>query len=567
MTTRLTVLPFLLAMFIAVENMPLDIFQINAWNIGTAKTEPWRAKLTRFAGLVRRPLARIRAWFGAMGDITGLPALAAALVLMALVAHVHSHSHAPLMLGIVGLKDARQRVADLKADKLAKSKARATIGEKAITEKRNMTDEERAKFVALGAEIDAVDAAAKDAEDILAAAVAANELERTVPAVADPDAAAQAAAAARGGVQPRVELVDRTKAKGFFGRYLQAVKASALATRAGETLANAEVDVLRAAAGPTGLNTDIPSEGGFLVYPERSNVIIQRAYDTGAILSLVTKMPIGANSNGMKLPAIDETSRADNSRFGGIVSGWLGQGLTLGSGKPKFREMDMKLRKVGAFCYATDEQLADATALEAWINRYLPLELTFRTEDAILNGDGSNKPQGYFNSGAVIAATRNTTGKITYPDVSTMWSRMWAPLRKNAVWVIDQSCEQQLEQLGIPIGTAGVLAPVYKPAGVTFGPDGTQGYSPATLYGRPILTVEYCAALGTQGDISLVSFEEYIVIDKGGVDQAVSLHVAFLTDEAVYRFMYRVDGQCSWHTTLTPKNGGSTLSPIVQLAA
>src|SRR5581483_10014444 len=108
-------------------------------------------------------------------------------------------------------------------------------------------------------------------------------------------------------------------------------------------------------------------------------------------------------------------------------------------------------------------------------------------------------------------------------------------------------------------------APIYKPAGVAVGPNGTQGYSPATLYGRPILTTEYNAALGTVGDIVLANFGEYIVIDKGGVDQAVSLHVAFLTDEAVYRFMYRIDGALSWNAALTPKNGGNTLSPVVTL--
>jgi hypothetical protein len=100
---------------------------------------------------------------------------------------------------------------------------------------------------------------------------------------------------------------------------------------------------------------------------------------------------------------------------------------------------------------------------------------------------------------------------------------------------------------------------------ISVGPDGTQGYSPATLYGRPILTTEYNAALGTAGDIILANLGEYTLIDKGNVDQAVSLHVAFLTDEAVWRFTYRADGQLNWNAALTPKSGGSTLSPVVAL--
>jgi HK97 family phage major capsid protein len=199
------------------------------------------------------------------------------------------------------------------------------------------------------------------------------------------------------------------------------------------------------------------------------------------------------------------------------------------------------------------------------VNRILPLELLFRLEDAIVNGDGSNKPAGFLNSGAAITVTRNTANRVLYEDVSGMWKRMWAPLRATAVWMIEQSVEQELEQMSIAIGTAGVLAPIYRPAGISVGPNGTQGYSPATLYGRPILTTEYNAALGTVGDIMLVNLGEYTVIDKGGVDQAVSLHVAFLTDEQVWRFTYRADGQLNWNAALTPKSGGSTLSCVVTL--
>jgi len=386
------------------------------------------------------------------------------------------------------------------------------------------------------------------AED-LAAEERLQDIERSMPVAAEPAA-------------PRVEVgADRTTLAparlGDWGRQLQAV--AAFATSGGHVSAG-DLALLRPMmAGPTGLNTDVGSEGGFLVTQERSSGILQRMYTTGAILSRLTPMPIGAGANGTRIPAIDETSRADNSRYGGIVSGWLGQGNTLTAGKPKFREMDLRLRKVGAFVYATSEQLADAVALEGWIGRYLPLELTFRVEDATLNGTGANQPQGALNSGAVISITRNTASRVLYEDVAGMWARMWAPSRRTAVWYVDQSVESQLEQLNIAIGTAGVLAPIYRAAG------SVPGQDVATLYGRPIVPVEYLAALGTAGDIVLFDPQEYTLIDKGGVDQAVSIHVAFLTDESVFRFTYRVDGQLSWNAPLTPKSAGATLSPILAL--
>lgn len=449
----------------------------------------------------------------------------------------------------MGIKQLRQKKADLVAQmKGVQGKLGAA----------DLTDEQRAAALA---EFKGLEAQYDANEELLGLAERQAARERTLTPVIDPDAAAAAAATTDTVVRTIADEQDKkAKAPGFFGRQLQAVRNIALREASAE-----DVRIAKMMAGPTGLNTDVPSEGGFLVSQAHSSTIMQRAYATGEILSLITPMPIDANSNGMTFPAIDETSRANGSRFGGIVSGWIGQGNTLSAGKPKFRQMNLKLRKVAGFLYGTDELLADASALEAWVNRYLPLELMFRTEDAVVNGDGSNQPVGILNSGAAITVTRNTATRVLYEDVSGMWKRMWAPLRKRAVWLVDQSVEQELEALSIAIGTAGVLAPIYKPAGIAVGPDGTQGYSPATLYGRPILTTEYGAALGTVGDIVLANFDEYTLIDKGGVNQAVSLHVAFLTDEAVYRFIYRCDGQLNWNAALTPKSGGATLSPVVTL--
>lgn len=556
---------YLLALIVAIANSPTNVYQICAWNVGTLEVEPWRSKRTAFAVPLRKLRTAIRAIFNACGGLPAAAALAVALVVMLTV----PAAHAGVLTAIapVGLKAFRQREAELKADILKAKKDKAAIGATVLAEKREMTDKERADYLAFPAQIEQLEASLAQNAEFLADAEAANEADRTFDAGrVNPDADAEAtrAAAANSGVRgDQLALGESAeekamKAPGFFGRALQAVRRVAIKdAHAGDD------KLIRMMAGPTGANTDVPSDGGFLVAPERANTIIQRMYDTGEIASLVNRMPV--SGNGIVLPAVDETSRADGSRFGGIASGWLGQGNGLTSGKPKFRAMELKLRKVGAFVYGTDELIADAVAFEAFVNKNVPQELTFRSEDAFINGDGSNKPAGVLNSGAAVTVTRNTASRVLYEDVSAMWARMWAPLRKGAVWIIDQSVEQQLEQLSIAIGTAGVLAPIYRPAGISVGPNGTQGYSPATLYGRPVLTTEYNAALGTVGDIILTNMGEYTVIDKGGVDQAVSLHVAFLTDESVYRFMYRVDGQLNWNAALTPKSGGSTLSPVVTL--
>ena len=69
-----------------------------------------------------------------------------------------------------------------------------------------------------------------------------------------------------------------------------------------------------------GLNEAIPSQGGFLVHSTIASGIWERMYNTGTLLSLFKPQEIGPNSNGMTYNAVDETSRADGYRMGGVHS-------------------------------------------------------------------------------------------------------------------------------------------------------------------------------------------------------------------------------------------------------
>jgi hypothetical protein len=44
------------------------------------------------------------------------------------------------------------------------------------------------------------------------------------------------------------------------------------------------------------------------------------------------------------------------------------------------------------------------------------------------------------------------------------------------------------------------------------------------------------------------------------------MHVAFLTDQMVFRITYRVDGQPMWTKPMTPFKGTLTKSPFVAIA-
>ena len=228
----------------------------------------------------------------------------------------------------------------------------------------------------------------------------------------------------------------------------------------------------------------------------------------------------------------------------------------------------MVLQKLTGLVYLTDELIMDTTALQGIVMEALPEELNFRTEDAIFEGSGAGQPQGILNSAALVVVAKDTgqaAATITWTNIINMWSRMWARSYQNCVWLINQDCLPQLQQLNTRQSgdTAGV--PVWLPAGAGMFGAGTAQPN-QTLMGRPLIPVEYASTLGTEGDISLVDLSQYMVIDKSTIESASSIHVRFLNDEMVLRFIYRVNGQPIWNKPLTPFKGSNTKSPFVTLA-
>lgn len=314
-----------------------------------------------------------------------------------------------------------------------------------------------------------------------------------------------------------------------------------------------------------GANETVPSEGGFLVQEDFSYNMLKLSHEMGQILSRVTEIPISSNSNALKLPIIDETSRARGSRFGGVRAYWLDEGEQKVDSKPKFGAISLALNKIAALGYATDELLQDSNAMQAIMLKAFAEEITFEVEDSIINGNGAGKPLGILNSGAVITVAKETSqvaATITFNNLVAMIDRLPIRSRRNAVWLIaDSQVETALYSLTLP-GSAGF--PIYLPPGQNGVTPGNATYG--TLLGRPVIPVEYLPALGTVGDIMLVDLSEYITITKGGMQSAESMHVRFIYDEMCFRIVYRIDGQPSWRQPITTANGATTKSPWIALA-
>lgn len=334
-----------------------------------------------------------------------------------------------------------------------------------------------------------------------------------------------------------------------------------MAVRQFSTRGQVDPRLFRAAA--TGLNESVPSEGGFLVQQDFSNDLLQQVFETGVLASRARRVTISGNANGIRLNGVDETSRA-STRWGGILGYWEEEAAEKTASKPKFRRIELSLKKLIGLCYATDELLGDAAALEGVIRQGFVSEFGFLLDDAILNGTGGAQPLGILNAGCLVSVSAETgqrAATVVFENIVKMYSRLFASSRTNAVWLVNQNVEPQLFSMSMNVGTGGV--PVYMPAG------GISGQPYGTLFGRPVLPIEQCATLGTVGDIVLADLAGgYILGEKGGIQSDMSIHVAFTTDQSCFRFVLRVDGQPVRASALTPYKGGSnyTQSHFIALA-
>jgi HK97 family phage major capsid protein len=306
----------------------------------------------------------------------------------------------------------------------------------------------------------------------------------------------------------------------------------------------------------TGLGTDVPSDGGFLVQTDFSTELMQQVYQTGILLSKVRRrIPITGNANGITINGFDETSRATGYRRGGIQVYWINEADTITPKKPKFRQIELKLRKVAGLVYLTSEMMQDAGTFEADIRQAFIDEIAYAVDLALWNGTGAAEPKGILGSNALVTVDAEdgqtaAESPLMAENIINMYSRMFASSMGTAEWYINQDVLPALFKMKIDIGTGGQL--VYMP------PSGLAGSPYGTLLGRPVNPIEQASSLGTKGDIVFADFSKgYVIADKGGVRTDVSIHVAFVTDQNCFKFVLRIDGQPILGKYVTPASGST----------
>lgn len=355
---------------------------------------------------------------------------------------------------------------------------------------------------------------------------------------------------------PRIvtrEMLLEDPRRGFasFGHFAHAVINRGRADQRLDIMASAPTTFGDEAAG---------ADGGFAVPPVFADEIFVMILAGDSLMPLCDEQKTSGNS--MTYPVDESTPWGSN----GVVATWQAEGASLTQTKPALNGDTMRLHKLLTFVPVTDELATDAPALESYLPKKAADAISWKLNQAILQGTGNGQPAGVINQIAtptVIQAKdiSQATGTISITNASNMLTRLPPGSHGRAVYVANTSVLGALTSLGT--------------TGAGYGMSYEGDYVPGTnipmigrLLGRPVIPTAHLNAFSSQGDFMLGDFSYYRILTRpGGVSTAWSLHVFFDADARAFRARFRCDGQPTIRAPLSPPQGATTLSPFIILAA
>ena len=194
-------------------------------------------------------------------------------------------------------------------------------------------------------------------------------------------------------------------------------------------------------------NEGTGADGGYLVPPSFSAEIWKKVQAEENLMNRCAQLVTDGNS--MTIPK-DESTPWQTS--GGVLVYWEGEGAAPTASKPLFEMGQLRLSKLMALVPISEELLQDASGIESWLRAKAPAKMAAKLNTAIVGGTGAGQPlgiiPGYSAVGASVVQVSKETSQpadtIWFKNINKMWGRMYAPWRRNAVWLINQDIEPSL---------------------------------------------------------------------------------------------------------------------------
>jgi len=220
------------------------------------------------------------------------------------------------------------------------------------------------------------------------------------------------------------------------------------------------------AAGTGGMVMATGQDGGLLLQGETSMDMLKNGFNNSEVLSRAANRDLG-NSQFVELVGLDETSRADGSRGGGVRVYSDKELALMTQSKTKFDKIRLEPKRLTGMYFASDEILSNAPMLTGEMTELFNEEFAYKGQDLALNGSGAGEALGVMKAPCLVtvaAEAGQAAGTLLFNNLIKMKARMRRRSRRSLLWVANQDIEPSLYTLTLPIGTGGALMPAYIPS-------------------------------------------------------------------------------------------------------
>ncbi len=319
---------------------------------------------------------------------------------------------------------------------------------------------------------------------------------------------------------------------------------------------NERLDSLRAVGSDEHATFNDPF-GGFLIPKGMSPILLATELAQESSAGLTQTIP-------MEAPIVRIQARTDKdhstSITGGLTFSRKPESKAGQTSRAETEEVKLEAHSLFGAAFVTAEMMQDSPgSFIALLERGFRTQLPWHMSRERINGTGTGEYLGVMESPAKITVDKETGQKaasIVYQNLTKMVARSYN--YGETVWQANQTTIPQLMEMKVPVGAGGgAVSPL------TWQTSARDGI-PSALFGRPIEFTEHCQALGTEGDIRLTNWNEYLEGELLSPQTESSIHVRWLENETAFRVFLRNAGVPWWRVPLTPLNG-DTLSPIVTL--
>lgn len=504
MNHSLTLMPFLLALFVGVAAQGLNVYQVNAWNVGTLEIEPWRQRSSAAA----RGVAAAFSWMRLLRS--RLFRLSVALAMALMVAHVaDAGAHGVLLAIVPGTVD----FAEVK-DAIEKSNR--------AFEEYKRTNDERLKQIA---EKGVADPLLNEKMDKLEADIAKHS------AIADSFARLEARVnrlQLGGGESDEAKSADR-QVKQFNGML------RAIAGKTGRAVVEVTVDQFKAykaafnsylrrgeqqmlADEQRAMSVGSDPDGGYVVHPDMNGQVVKKAFETSPVRQICAQQTISTD-------ALEGLIDKDEASFG-----WVSEsGTRSTSGTPTLGKWRIPVHEAYSNPGATQSLLDDANIdVEAWLSGKVGDKIGRGFNTSFVVGTGVGQPRGFasYTTAATADASRawgtlehvatGTSGGFgTDPNGSDklidLVHKLNSNYRSGAYWVMNRRTLGSARKLKDSSGGAGQGSYIWLPS--------LAAGQLSTLLGYPVLEADDMTDLGANSlSIAFGNFLlGYQIVDRIGI--------------------------------------------------